>query len=211
LFAIQGHLQLMELDQELSAKNRERLGVIDDSCRRLVAIVSDILDLAKMQARRMSYAMARVSLPDAVAPVLAAFQALAQKGGVALAARLPADLPPVRADAARVQQVLTNLLSNALKFTPRGGSATVSARRDAAFVVLEVRDTGPGIPAEQMSLLFQKFSQLPGAARAKAAGTGLGLAISKEIVEAHGGKIWAESAPGRGTAFLFTLPVEAGA
>ena len=113
------------------------------------------------------------------------------------------DLPHVCADVHRVQQVLSNLIGNAVKFTPRGGRIVVRCSRAPREVRFEVRDTGPGIPAEYLPHVFGQFWQ---ASRSDRRGIGLGLAIAKGIVEAHGGKIWVESEPGEGSSFFFTLP-----
>jgi signal transduction histidine kinase len=114
-------------------------------------------------------------------------------------------LPPVRADRHRVMQVLSNLIGNSLKFTPPGGRITVSAKPQDAQVLFTIADTGPGIPREHLSDIFSPYWQ---AKRTERMGAGLGLPIAKGIVEAHGGRIWVESEPGRGTQFYFTLPVD---
>jgi len=117
----------------------------------------------------------------------------------------PADLPTVNADPSRMEQVMINLLHNAIKFTPPGGSITLSAQGAAGEVVFSIRDTGVGISAEDIPRIFERFYK---ADRSRSGGgTGLGLAIAKHIVEAHGGRIWAESAEGKGSTFFFSLPI----
>ena len=113
-------------------------------------------------------------------------------------------LPPVDADRGRIEQVLVNLLHNAIKFTPPGGSITVSASSDDSGVRISVADTGVGIPADDLPRVFERFYKADKAR--SGGGTGLGLAIARHIVEAHGGRIWAESVEGRGATFIFTLP-----
>lgn len=123
---------------------------------------------------------------------------------VELAWALPEDLPNIRADSNKITWVLTNLISDALRYVHEGGHIQVSAKRIGRHVHLSVRDDGPGIPQEYHERIFQKFVQVKGR---EAGGTGLGLAICKEIVRAHGGTIWAESEPGQGSTFVFTVPV----
>jgi signal transduction histidine kinase len=127
---------------------------------------------------------------------------LAASSTITLEAHIEDDLPPVLADAARVQQVLSNLVGNAVKFTPRSGRITVCAEHIDGEVRFGVIDTGPGIPAEQLPHIFGRFWQ----AKSDHRGIGLGLAIAKGIVEAHNGRIWVESHVGLGSTFYFTLP-----
>jgi NtrC-family two-component system sensor histidine kinase KinB len=122
-----------------------------------------------------------------------------------LQTELPPDLPAMRADAAKIGWVLANLLSNALRFTDRGGHVLVSADAVGEFVQISVSDDGIGIPFEQQARIFSKFVQLDG--QRAAGGSGLGLAIAREVVRAHGGAIWVDSTPKRGSTFTFTIPV----
>jgi NtrC-family two-component system sensor histidine kinase KinB len=123
---------------------------------------------------------------------------------VTLTSDMPDGLPEVRADANKVAWVLTNLISNALRYVNKGGSIKLLAHGISSHVHISVQDDGPGIPAEYQSGIFQKFVQVKGR---EPGGSGLGLAICKEIVRAHGGTIWVDSAPGRGSTFTFTLPI----
>ena len=120
-------------------------------------------------------------------------------------------LPPALADGLRVEQVLTNLLSNAIKFTPEGNDISLTCERDGQMARCSVRDTGIGIPAEELPHVFDKFHQVRAARTSKTKGTGLGLTIVKHLVDAHGGTISVESAVGEGTKFTFTLPIANGA
>jgi signal transduction histidine kinase len=120
-------------------------------------------------------------------------------------------MPPIRGDQDRLVQVVTNILTNAIKFTPPSGSIHVSARREAGpppRVTVSVTDTGKGIPEEDLKIIFDKFQRSGDHLTSAVEGTGLGLAIAREIVEFHGGKIWAESSHGKGTTFSFTLPLD---
>ncbi|MBI3362476.1 MAG: ATP-binding protein, partial [Chloroflexi bacterium] len=131
----------------------------------------------------------------------------AQSKAIALENDVPAGLPPVNADPERIGQVLRNLLTNAVAHTPSGGRIIVSARTDGGSIEVRVKDTGEGIAQEHLPLLFERFYRAdPSRARATG-GSGLGLAIVKQLVEAHGGQVWAESAPGDGATFIFTLPL----
>jgi signal transduction histidine kinase len=126
--------------------------------------------------------------------------------GIKLEVVAPTDLLLARADRDRVNQVLDNLLGNAIKFSPNGGRITVQLAAVDGMVQVSVSDTGIGIPADQLERIFDRFYQVDGSATRKFGGAGLGLTIVKRIVEAHGGRIWAESQVGRGSTFLFTLP-----
>jgi two-component system, OmpR family, sensor histidine kinase BaeS len=143
-----------------------------------------------------------VDVPVLVTSSLAAFQSAADAAGVRLIADLEPDLPAIDADPARIRGVLGNLLSNAIRYTPSGGTVTASARRSGDSVVFGVRDTGQGIPIELRPRIFERFVKGPGSP-----GSGLGLAIAKDVVSAHGGTIEAISDPGKGTEIRFTLPV----
>lgn len=116
-------------------------------------------------------------------------------------------LPPIRMDSERILQVLRNLIGNAMKFTPEGGQVTISACQVNQGVEVSVKDTGPGIPAENLTTIFNKYQQAAPAGSYRMKGTGLGLSIAKHIISSHGGRIWAESRPGEGSTFIFALPV----
>jgi two-component system phosphate regulon sensor histidine kinase PhoR len=142
---------------------------------------------------------------DVVLPPVERLQPQAERGGLTVVVDLPAGLPPVLADVERVQQVVANLVHNAVKFTPSGGQVTLSAEPVGQEMVISVRDTGVGIPTDDLPRIFERFYK---ADRARSGGgTGLGLAIARHIVQAHGGRIWAESTEGRGSTFYFSLPL----
>ena len=148
-----------------------------------------------------------VALAPLVSQVLSEIQVTRPEPGVALTDDLPGDLPPVFADRERVHQVLFNLLDNAVRFTPAGGRVTVSAFRHDGSVDVVVADTGPGISAEHLPRVFERFYRVDESRSRVDGGTGIGLAIARSVVEAHGGRIWADSEPGRGSTFTFELPV----
>jgi len=171
----------------------------------LAQMAEELLELSRLEGEREPLQMAPVAVADLVAPPVEHLRPQAERAGVALAVDLPADLPPALADAERVQQVVTNLVHNAVKFTPPGGRVVVSAERAGRDVVIRVRDTGVGIAPEDLPRIFERFYK---ADRSRSGGgTGLGLAIAQHVVRAHGGRIWAESTLGEGSVFSFTLPL----
>jgi len=152
-----------------------------------------------------------VELAPLVSQVFSEIQVARPEPGVTLADDLPGDLPPVFADRERVHQVLFNLLDNAVRFTPTGGRVTVTASPHNGSIDVAVADTGPGISAEDLSRVFERFYRVDESRSRDDGGTGIGLAIARSVVEAHGGRIWADSEPGRGSTFTFELPVAPGA
>ncbi|HEX6371902.1 MAG TPA: ATP-binding protein [Longimicrobium sp.] len=193
--------------ERLSERDRKQIEVIRRSAEQMTALTQDLLEVSSLESGSM------VMSPRPCAPsvlVCAAeemFRPVAEEKGVVLTVQDPPDLPPAQADYGRMLQVFGNLVANAIKFTPAGGQVEVGAERAVDYVRFWVRDTGPGIEREHLPRLFDRFWQ---ARRGARSGAGLGLAIAKSIVEAHGGQIWAESDPGQGSTFHFTLPVSAG-
>jgi PAS domain S-box-containing protein len=188
-----------------AATQREFLQIIDQEADRLSELIANLLAMSRLEAGVLRMEFGRVELAPLIEQVLAEMQPRAQ--GHTLAADVPADLPEVWADERRVRQVLHNLIENALKYSS-GGQVAVRARREGEAVHVAVSDQGIGIRADQLERIFERFYQVDGAATRRAGGVGLGLSICKGIVEAHGGRIWAESAPGQGSTFHFTLPME---
>ena len=191
----------------LSAEeNRELFQIIDEQADRLRDLADDLLDMTRIEAGSLSV---RPEPVDLQAILEEARATLIRTGSLhEIRLELPDGLPAVAADRARVVQVLTNLLDNAAKFSPATAPIIMTAEGDSVHVTVHVRDQGQGIPKEKLPLLFKKFSRLHDDAVQKLSGTGLGLAICKGIVEAHGGRMWAESAgEGQGSTFSFTLPV----
>jgi signal transduction histidine kinase len=207
LTSIKGSLALL-LDSELplDEETRQLITVSKRNADRLVRLVSDVLDLSKIEAGKLDLRPEPMWPDRLCADAVAGLAGFAQQMGVAIATHCEDRLPAVQADGDRVVQVLTNLLSNAIKFSPGGGEVQLSAARDLGQVVFSVRDQGPGIPAEFRAKLFTRFAQAERKVREQA-GTGLGLAISQALVLKHGGRIWCDSTPGQGATFLFTLPM----
>ena len=200
-------------DKELSGEPSgelagQALQVARRSSQRVLGMVEALLDISRMEAGMMDLNLGDVHLQAMAATLFADFAAQAREFGLILRSEIPAGLPPVCADPAKISRVLMNLLDNALKFTPTGGQVTLSAEPyEEGWVALRVSDTGPGIPAEFREKIFDRFSQVPGQ-KGRRRGSGLGLTFCRLAVEAHGGRIWVESGPGgTGSVFLITLPV----
>ncbi|MBC7222671.1 MAG: PAS domain-containing sensor histidine kinase, partial [Anaerolineae bacterium] len=171
----------------------------------LTQMVQELLELSRLESGQAPLEMKPVPVADLVVPSAERLRPQAERAGLEISFDLPADLPLVQADLERVRQVVLNLVHNAIKFTPAGGRIHIAARQVGAEVQVSVADTGIGIPPEELDRIFERFYK---ADRARSrGGTGLGLAIAKHVVQAHGGRIWAESAEGRGSTFFFTLPV----
>lgn len=199
------HLLLDERLGNLNEKQMELLTAARDDGERLVSILDDLLDLNRIEAGRTYLSPEPVSPQALVRDAIEPFFLEAKDKGVTLVNAVADDLPEVMADAARIHHVFANLLSNALRFTSAGGAVTVQAQRESAFVRFSVRDTGKGIAAEHLGHVFEPFYRVPG--QDEKTGVGLGLAIAKEIVQAHGGEVSAESDIGEGSTFHFTLPL----
>ncbi len=174
---------------------------------RLQRLVQDLEELSRAQAEQFSLVLQPLSPRSLVAGAIERLRLQYEDKDVQLRMTVPSDLPPVYADAARITQVLLNLLGNALQYTPSGGQVHVEARRDGRFVRFIVSDTGIGVPAADLPHLFERFYRVDKSRSRASGGSGIGLTISKHIVEAHGGRIWAESeGPGKGSTFTFILP-----
>jgi signal transduction histidine kinase len=191
---------------EVNDKQAEYLQDILESGRHLLSIINDILDLSKIEAGRMELESAEFDLPAAIGNALILVRERASRHGIALGSGIDERLGDVDGDERKIKQVLLNLLSNALKFTPEGGRIDVRADRRDGVVEISVSDTGIGISPTDQDAVFQEFRQV-GTAEKRAEGTGLGLALSRKFVELHGGRIWVESQVGAGSTFTFTLPL----
>jgi len=193
---------------ELERKQRDYVEDILASGRHLLALINDILDLSKVEAGRMDLELSEFSIADLLEYTLGLVRAWAIRQGLTLRLDVEPDLGMVYGDERKVTQVMLNLLSNAMRFTPRGGTVTVEARRAAGSdaILVRVRDTGVGISPEELLRIFDEFYQTAQKPERTHEGTGLGLALAKKFVELHGGRLWAESEPGHGSTFSFTLP-----
>jgi signal transduction histidine kinase len=191
---------------ELNEKQAEYLKDIYASGQHLLSLINDILDLSKIEAGRMELEATDFDLPSAIDNALLLVRERASRRGITLGHSVDERLGTIRGDERKVKQVLLNLLSNALKFTPEGGRIDVSARAHDEVAEVSVADTGVGIAPEDQEAVFEEFRQV-GAADKKVEGTGLGLALSRKFIELHGGRIWVKSQVGQGSTFTFTLPV----
>jgi signal transduction histidine kinase len=194
---------------ELNEKQEEYLKDIYASGTHLLSLINDILDLSKIEAGRMELELTDFDLPQAIDNALTLVRERAGRRGVALHQSAEANLGEINGDERKVKQVLLNLLSNALKFTPEGGRVELRARAVDGMAEISVTDTGVGIAAEDQEAVFEEFRQV-GTADKKAEGTGLGLTLCRKFVELHGGKIWVTSQVGAGSTFTFTIPVRTG-
>jgi signal transduction histidine kinase/CHASE3 domain sensor protein len=192
---------------EVPAKIAAMLERIQANGRHLLGLINDVLDLSKIEAGQLKLENADYALRDVVQTVQATTESLAAEKKLGLRIELPEILPPARGDERRIAQVLLNLVGNAIKFTETG-EVIVSVAVDDTTFEIAVTDTGPGIPAEEQQKIFEEFHQVDSSSTRKKGGTGLGLAISKRIVELHGGRIWVESEPGRGSSFRFVIPIQ---
>ena len=225
---------------DITDKQREYIQDIWGSGKHLLSLINDILDLSKIEAGMMESELSEFEIKELIQGSILMFKEKAIKHKIKFTSDIPDDIGVVTADAVKIKQVLLNLLGNAFKFTDDGGSVTVkarivnkrdviarsisdeaiskdeiatpSARNDSLgnFVEISVEDTGIGISSEDQKRLFQPFQQLESTLTKKYEGTGLGLSISKKIVELHGGRIWVESEEGKGSRFIFVIPVRNG-
>src|SRR5437879_483608 len=191
---------------DINEKQTEYLQDILESGRHLLSLINDILDLSKIEAGRMELEAADFDLPNAIENALVLVRERVIRRGIRLGSTIDTRLGMISGDERKVKQVLLNLLSNALKFTPEGGEIDVTARLHDHLAEVSVADTGIGIAPADQSTVFEEFRQV-GTADKKAEGTGLGLTLSRKFIELHGGKIWVQSEVGRGSTFTFTLPV----
>jgi two-component system sensor histidine kinase GlrK len=191
---------------EITKEQKDILDIIARESQRLIGMVNSILDLAKMEAGMMVFHFNPTDMTPLIHQTIAETKPLAMGKEIRLQMENPQSLPMIKMDRERMLQVLRNFIGNAIKFTPRGGQITVSAVPKEGILEVCVKDTGPGIPKENLTIIFEKFQQAPLQRANSMRGSGLGLAIAKHIITAHGGKVWAESGPGQGSSFFFVLP-----
>jgi two-component system phosphate regulon sensor histidine kinase PhoR len=209
LNSINGFIEIVAEEQvgPLNARQREFLGYVRTSALQLSALVEDILLITKADSGQFSLRPSAIDVGSLLRQTLQSVAQAAVKAEVAMVVNVPPDLLPLAGDELRVQQVLTNLLGNAIKFSPAHAEITVSVRQSDGTAEFAIHDRGPGVAPEEQSRIFERFYQSESSQRARSGGYGLGLAIAKLIVEQHGGEIHLESTPEAGTTFYFTLPV----
>jgi two-component system, NtrC family, sensor histidine kinase KinB len=199
------HLLLEEAVGPLSPKQTELLVDARENAERLLAMVNNLLDLARLEQGGDHFERRSEAPADLLQEAAEAIRPRAADKGVAVKVQVAPDVPALAADRPQLEHALANLLDNALKYTEAGGQITLSAERAGEQVALCVSDTGLGIPPEHLPHLFEKFFRVPGTERGS--GTGLGLAIVREIAQAHGGSVTCQSTPGTGTVFRILLPI----
>jgi NtrC-family two-component system sensor histidine kinase KinB len=190
---------------KLSPDEQKLLGAAHEEIQRLKSLVNDLLTLTKIESGKIEMEFERTSLPALFDKVVADMRLQAERKSVELSWQAPESFPAVKADAHKIAWVLTNLVANALNFTAAGGYIRLSTERIGSLAYVSVKDDGSGIPVEYQSRIFDKFVQVGDQKGSPT--SGLGLAISKEIIRAHGGTIWVDSAPQEGSTFTFTVPV----
>ena len=211
LTAIVGWTDLL-MEETLDEKTlRKGLSQVRQSARVLLALIDDLLDLARMDRGSLALDRKPVSLPDVIQRSIDTVRMMADGRLVSIIfAPPPASMSLVRADPLRLQQVLWNLLANAIKFSRRHGRIVVRVERDSERYLVSIEDDGIGIPAGELSHVFERFRQVDGSPTRQHAGMGIGLALARSLVELHGGSIWADSIVGKGSRFTFTLPIRPG-
>ncbi len=197
-------------------ENQEKfLSMAERNINRLTSILNNLLDLSRIESGKIEMKFEELQLRSSIEFILSSLKFQADGKGIRLHMEVPETLPSVYGDREKVEQILTNLVGNAIKFVPEGGEIVVSAKPsenegNSGMVAISVSDSGIGIPEDQLERIFEKFHQVEDSLRRSVAGTGLGLAITKGLVEALHGRIWAESEIGKGSTFTFTLPVSKG-
>jgi signal transduction histidine kinase len=208
LNAIIGYTDLI-LDNiygEAPDRIRQVIERVQTNGRHLLGLINDVLDLTKIEAGQLTLSLADYSLKELVDGVIIALEPLAVEKCLAFKADLPAHLPVGHGDERRISQVLLNLVGNAIKFTDKGEVAIAASAANGSFTVA-VCDSGPGISASDQARIFDEFQQADSSSTRRKGGTGLGLSIAKRIIEMHNGRIWVQSALGKGSTFFFSLPV----
>jgi signal transduction histidine kinase len=208
LTVIRGYVDLVMAETAVASDSEavEHLKIVISRTQQMANLIDNLLDVERIESGKVVLHRELLNLAGIVEQVTRGFQALAEQEGVTLRWQSPTGLPLFLADSDRLVQALSNLLSNALKFTPRGGTVKVIVLERDSDVAVEVSDTGPGISEEDLPRLFQRFFRTDAARRQRIPGTGLGLSIVRAIVEQHGGQVYVRSQVGLGSTFGFTLP-----
>ena len=205
-------VMLLGIDGELTEQMRDDLTLIQKNGKHLLELINDVLDMAKIESGRMRLGIERFDLREVLAEAMELSSVLAREKGIALELEVEGEQPlEIWADRMRLKQVLINLLGNGVKFTETGSVCMRAGKGEQEVLWIKVQDTGLGIPADKLEMIFESFSQVDTSTTRKAGGTGLGLPISRSLVEMHGGRLWAESAgiPGQGSTFIIELPIKA--
>ncbi|HEY9302075.1 MAG TPA: ATP-binding protein, partial [Phormidium sp.] len=204
LTSLRGFSELLLKREYTIEKQRQYLKIIYDESKRLNNLIDDFLDIQRMESGKQNYVFEPLNITSLIKETVALFSHNTNQHKLNISAPLFVSL--VKGDSDRIRQVLSNLISNAIKYSPNGGEVNISVEEQDTEVIVSVADQGMGIPPQAQEKLFTKFYRVDNASTRKIGGTGLGLAIVKEIVEVHGGHIWLESAVGEGSKFYFSLP-----
>ena len=197
---------LLESNHGFDAQQIQFLSIVGSSSRSAIELVSDLLDLTLIESGRLELKLQPTDLEELIRRNLSLNQILGQRKNIDLRVEIPRRLPAVEADATRIEQMLTNFITNAIKYSNRGTRVTVRALETGDVVRVEISDQGLGIPQNEIGVLFRPYQKTSVRPTGGEQSTGLGLAIARQIVEAHGGKVGVESEVGRGSTFHFTLP-----
>jgi two-component system, NarL family, sensor histidine kinase BarA len=208
LNSILGFSEVMLSSDHLTDKQQRWVGNIRSSGEKLLNLINDILDLAKIEAGKMQVRIEEFGVHDVCEGLLNMFRPLAEKKNIELRGQIDPNIPALRQDVTKLQQILQNLLSNAIKFTPEGGRVLLKSYTDATHVILQVHDTGVGIAPEEQSLVFEKFRQSGNPLTREQGGTGLGLSIVRELSKLLGGEATLQSELGRGSTFTIRIPLQ---
>jgi len=208
LQSIMGFTKLMVQDKVPDPMTHTKfLTIIDKESERLAELIGDLLDVSRLESGRLVLKRQRLPLRDTIRSAIYELSNLIKEKAILIVDNIPEGLPEIEADESRINQVILNLVSNAIKFSSEGGEITVNAQATHNEILVQIVDQGIGIPAEALPHIFDKFYQVDGSATRTKGGLGLGLYITKQIVEAHGGQIRVESKVNQGSTFSFTLPL----
>jgi two-component sensor histidine kinase len=215
LAAIKNAVQLMVQGKtgEINENQKKFLEMAERNINRLTGILNSLLDLSRIESGKINLKFEELDLKSVTEFILSSLKPPSDGKSIRLKMEIPEKLPSAYGDREKIEQILTNLVANATKFTPEGGEISVSATlfdEEKDMVAISVKDSGIGIPRDELEKIFEKFHQVEDSLRRSVTGTGLGLAITKGLVEAHHGRIWAQSDIGKGSTFTFTLPVASG-
>lgn len=212
LTAIKAFVELLIVKQDMPSERKMKfLRTVNDESDRLGRLINDLLDLTKIEAGTINWRMAELSIQEIIQLSVEMLLPSARSKGLRVSVNVDPSLPRFKGDRDRLVQVVTNILSNAIKFTGEGGEVSVSVQEEnkgTRQLLVAIADTGIGIPEEELDQIFDKFHRAGDLLTTKVEGTGLGLSIARQIVEYHGGRIWATSTYGAGSTILFTIPLD---
>ncbi len=206
LSSIKGYAETLRDGSVSGPEVKDFLDIIYRESDRLAKLIDDLLDLSRIESGKMAMALVPMELGPVAKRVCAILEKQSSAKSISIGLDMPPGLPQVLADEGRLSQVIMNLLDNAVKYTPEGGKVKLSAAVEGKSVRVDISDTGVGIPEEDILRIFERFYRVDKARSRELGGTGLGLSIVKHIVQAHGGRVWVASSPGRGSTFSFTIP-----